>query len=54
MLLTSDVLHLCSAVEIHSVCGCLKPWSIQAPKHLCDNCIDMNIVEPAGGQMSVA
>ena len=48
------VLHLSPAVQLHSIYGRLKHWSIQALQHLCNDCIDVCIVQPADGQGMVS
>ena len=48
-----QVLHLHPTFQIHSVRGRLEAWSIQASQHLCNDCIDVNIVQPAVGKLGI-
>jgi hypothetical protein len=41
--------HLHPIIQVHSVRGRLETRSIQAPQHLRNDGVDMDIIQPAGG-----
>jgi hypothetical protein len=48
---THNVLHLRAMFQVHGICGRLEAGPVQAPQHLSNNCINMDVVQPAGGRM---
>jgi hypothetical protein len=42
--------HLRPPFQIHGICGRLEPGPVQAPQHLRNNGINMDVVQPADAQ----